>query len=64
MSIYEEYKKILLYASLIENEKDIRKIQEKFKEDKFNITNFIGNNGKISKKEIKNLGKKLDKNKK
>lgn len=64
MSIYEDYKKIMLYASLIENEKDICKIQEKFELDKLNITNLVGNNGKISKMEIKNLGKKLDKNKK
>jgi len=64
MSIYEDYKKILLYTILIENEKDICKIQEKFKSDKLNITSMIGCNGKISKKEIKNLGKKLDKNKK
>jgi len=64
MQIFEQYKKIILYASIIENEIDIQKIFEKLIYDKINIISLIGNSGNINKKEFKNVDKKLDKNKK
>ena len=60
--IYYNFKKLILYASIIEKEKDILKMFEKIELDKVRITNLIGNNGYINKKEIKNIDKSLDKN--
>lgn len=60
--IYSNFRKLILYASIIENEKDISKIFEIIELDKVRITNLIGNNGYINKKEIKNIDKSLDKN--
>jgi len=62
MHLYGEYKKLLLYASIIEQEQDITKIIGKIKKDNINIINLIGNNGIINRKEFKNIDKKLDKN--
>lgn len=62
MKIYENYSKLLLYASIIENEENILKIFDKIKKDNISITNLIGNSGIINKKEFKNIFKKLDKN--
>lgn len=64
MKIYENYTRLMLYASLIENEENILKIHEKLKEDNVEIVNLIGNSGIINKKEFKNVDKKLDKNQK
>lgn len=64
MEIYDNYKKLLLYASIIENEENILKIYEKLKLDNVTITGLIGNSGIINKKEFKNINKNLDKNKK
>lgn len=64
ISIYNEYNKLLLYASVIEKEKDIMNIYKQIEEDKVIITNIIGNNGYINKNEFKNINKRLDKNKK
>ena len=60
--IYSNFKKLMLYASIIEKEKDILKMFEKIELDKVRIINLIGNNGYINKKEIKNIDKSLDKN--
>lgn len=56
INIYHSYKKIILYASIIEN-KSKNNIAENAK-----VVNLIGNNGIINKKEFKNIAKKLDKN--
>ena len=64
MNIYNTYNKLVLYASIIEKEKNIKEIWNKIKEDKIIITNIIGNNGCINNKEFNNINKKLDKNKK
>lgn len=62
INIYEDYDKLMLYASIIEQ--DICKIYKQLEEDNVTINNLIGNNGIINKKEFKNIVKKLDKNKK
>ena len=62
--IYENYKKLILYAGIIEKDNDFSVSYNNLKEDKVSIINFIGNNGIINKKEFKNVTKKLDKNKK
>ena len=64
IKVYNAYNKLLLYGSIIENEENIIKVYEQIEEDKIVITNIIGNNGYINKKEFKNINKKLDKNKK
>ena len=64
MNLYENYKKLLIYASIIEKEENILKIFEKIEADNINITNLIGNNGNINKKEFKIINKKLDKKQK
>lgn len=64
LHIYENYKKIILYASIIEKDNDFFISYNNIKENKVSIINFIGNNGIINKKEFKNVTKKLDKNKK
>lgn len=64
MDLYCCYKNLLLYASIIEKEENIFNIHERINHDNINIVNLIGNNGLINKKEIKNIAKKLDKNKK
>lgn len=61
-NIYENYNKLILYASVIENESDFTKINERLENDQMNIINLIGNNGEINKKEFKIIDKKLDKN--
>ena len=61
-NIYENYNKLILYASIIENKNDFTEINEQLEKDKINIINLIGNNGEINKKEFKNIDKKLDKN--
>lgn len=63
-NIYENYTKLLLYASIIENEFDISKNINNLDNNKILITKLIGNNGTISKKEFKNVNKKLDKSEK
>lgn len=60
--VYENYTRLSLYASIIENEKDILKIYERLELDDIKIVNLIGNSGTINKKEFKNISKKLDKN--
>lgn len=64
INIYNAYNKLLLYASIIEKEENIAKNYKQIEEDKVIISNVIGNNGYINKKEFKNMNKKLDKNKK
>ena len=64
IKVYNAYNRLLLYGSLIEKQENIIKIYEKLEEDKIVVTNIIGNNGYINKKEFKNINKKLDKNKK
>jgi len=64
VNIYDDYSKLLIYASIIEKENDIYKIIEQLETDKVDITSLIGNNGTINKKEFKNIDKKLDKNRK
>lgn len=63
LNIYEEYTKIMIYASLIEKE-NLYKIFEKIKTDKISVIGLKGNNGAINKNEFKNIIKKLDKNEK
>ena len=62
--IYENYKKLILYASIIEKDNDFLASYNNIDENKVSIINFIGNNGIINKNEFKNVTKKLDKNKK
>ena len=62
INIYESYNKLMLYASIIENENNIIKIYNQLVEDNISISNLKGNNGEINKKEFKILDKKLDKN--
>lgn len=64
INLYNEFDKLLLYASIIEKEEKIMNAYKKIEEDKVLISNVIGNNGYINKKEFKNINKKLDKNKK
>lgn len=64
INIYEDYNRLLLYASIIEKENDIYKVYNQLKMDNVTIANLVGNNGIINKKEFKNIDKKLDKNKK
>ena len=64
IKIYNSYNKLLLYASLIENKENIFKVYTQLEEDKVLISNVIGNNGYINKKEFKNINKRLDKNRK
>lgn len=52
MKISENYNKLLLYASTIE-EKNIEEAYKKIEEDKVSICGLIGNNGILCKKEIK-----------
>lgn len=63
IKIYENYTRLMLYASLIEKE-NIYKIYEKIQSDRVLVIGLIGNSGPINKKEFKNIYKKLDKNKK
>lgn len=62
INIYNEYNSLVLYESYINKEKSFNEIFEKLDEDKIIITNLVGNNGNIDKKEFKNISKKLDKN--
>lgn len=62
--IYENYNKLILYASIIEKDNDFFVSYNNIEENKVSIINFIGNNGIINKNEFKNVTKKLDKNKK
>ena len=62
--IYENYKKLILYASIIEKDNDFFDSYNNIDDNKVSIINFIGNNGIINKNEFKNVAKKLDKNKK
>ena len=62
--IYENYNKLILYASIIEKDNDFLASYNNIDENKVSIINFIGNNGIINKNEFKNVTKKLDKNKK
>lgn len=64
IKIYNKYNKLQLYASIVEKEDNIEKAYRKIEEDKVIITNMIGNNGYIDKKEFNNINKKLDKIKK
>ena len=48
----------------VEKENDIFEIYNHIDKSKVMVTNLIGNNGIINKKEFKNISKKLDKNKK
>ena len=64
MNMYNRYRKILLYASIIENEENIFKMNEKLIIDKVNIEGLIGSRGVINKKEFKNIEKSLTKIKK
>lgn len=61
IDIYHKYNSLLLYESTINQEKSFNKIWERLEEDKVIISNLIGNNGVINKKEFKNINKKLDK---
>lgn len=76
MQISENYSKLILYASIIE-EKNIEESYKKIDEDGVSICGLVGNNGILCKKEIKeklkniflkrtnnDLDKKLDKNEK
>lgn len=62
--IYENYRKFILYASIIEKEENFFIAYNNLHENKVTIINLIGNNGIINKREFKNINKKLDKNKK
>lgn len=64
LHIYDNFRKLLLYASIIENEENFFVAYNNLSKNKVIITNLIGNNGVINKKEFKNITKKLDKNKK
>ena len=61
IDIYHKYNNLLLYESTINQERSFNKILERLEEDKVIISNLIGNNGVINKKEFKNINKKLDK---
>lgn len=61
INIYEEYNDLTLYESIINEETNFSIIFERLDEDKISISNLIGNNGTINKKEFKNIFKKLDK---
>jgi len=61
MGLYDAYTKLLLYASIIENEDDFIKIQEKIILDNIKIIKLIGNSGDINKNEFKNIEKNLTK---
>lgn len=61
IKIYENYTKLMLCASLIENEDNIFKIYNILEENNIKIVNLIGNSGNINKNEFKNVAKKLDK---
>lgn len=61
INIYEEYNDLTLYESIINQETNFSRIFERLDEDKISISNLIGNNGTINKKEFKNIFKKLDK---
>lgn len=61
INIYEEYNDLTLYESIIDEETNFSRIFERLDEDKISISNLIGNNGTINKKEFKNIFKKLDK---
>jgi len=63
MKIYENYTRLMLYASLIEKE-IINKIYDEIQANNVQVIGLIGNSGLINKKEFKNIYKKLDKNKK
>ena len=60
--IYEDFSRLMLYASLIENKENIFEICDKLEKDEVRIINLIGNSGIINKKELNNIHKKLDKN--
>lgn len=62
--IYENYKKIILYASIIEKDTNFLDSSNNIEANNVSIINLIGSNGIINKKEFKNITKKLDKNKK
>lgn len=62
IDIYYNYKNIILYASIIEKDKNFITLYKNSEEEKTKIMNLIGNNGIINKKEFKNIIKKLDKN--
>ena len=61
IKIYENYTKLMLCASLIENEDNIFKIYNILEENNIKIVSLIGNSGIINKNEFKNVAKKLDK---
>ena len=61
IKIYENYTRLMLYASSIEKEDNIFKVNEKLNEDCLSVISLIGNSGIINKKEFQNI---LDKNKK
>lgn len=61
INIYEAYNDLTLYESIINEETNFSRIFERLEEDKISISNLIGNNGTINKKEFKNIFKKLDK---
>ena len=63
MNIYNNYNKLSMYASIIENY-DLNQTLDKVKKDNVKIINLVGNNGIINKKEFKNIAKRVDKNKK
>lgn len=62
INIYYNYKNIILYATLLEKDKNIIISYKNNDEECVRIKNLIGNNGVINKKEFKNMLKKLDKN--
>lgn len=62
INLYDFYKKIILYASIIEKDKNFITLYKNTEEEKTKIMSLIGNNGIINKKEFKNIAKKLDKN--
>ena len=61
VGIYNQYNILDIYQSIIYNEKDYDKIFKELDDNKVVISDLIGNNGIIDKKEIKNIIKKLDK---
>lgn len=62
INIYYNYKNIILYAALLEKDKNTIIEYQNNDKEKSKITNLVGNNGIINKKEFKNMIKKLDKN--
>ena len=64
INIYENYNKLILYASIIEKDNDFLVSYNDIEESKVSIIDFIGNKGIINNEEFKNITKKLDKNKK